>query len=151
MENKKEQKFYHKWWFWVIVAFVVLAIAGNNKTPGQIKKTSLPVREVTLLELQDAYSANEVSADAEYGKQTLQTSGEVVGINQGAGDRPFLSIKGPRNPLLGLQCVFKNRASDIAPLSNITKGQTVTVQGKVFDYRLGNVIFDNCQVIEIAE
>jgi len=98
---------------------------------------------VTADELYAAYRANEVRADATYKDTILLVTGRVRSIGKDILNTPYVSLYVEEELLGGVQCMFSD--ADIAQLSMLHKGQTVTIQGRCSGL-LMNVILRECSL-----
>lgn len=116
--------------------FVITAILGfigylsqsgqQSSVPGaQDAPAPVVTLAVTALELAQAYTANEVSAQKQYGEKTLDVTGIVTGIRLDMFNNPVIDIAGT-NEFLPVQASFDKSFAD--RLTSISKGQRVTVR-----------------------
>lgn len=148
-----KKPFYKRWWVWlvgIIVLFIIIgASSGGGATSDQSKKEAnkeseqvvTPAQKVTAETLMRDYQANEVAADSKYKGQIVEVSGIVDTIGKDILDNPYVSFK-TNEVIFTIQCMFdKSQAEQLAGLS---KGQKLTVQGKVSG-KLGNIILRECK------
>jgi hypothetical protein len=96
----------------------------------------------TAEELYTAYSENEVAADMQYKGKIGLVHGVVQDIGKDFLDNAYIVIGG-EGLLNGVQCLFQK--SEEARMAALSKGQTVTVKGKV-DGKFGNVVLRRCTI-----
>lgn len=110
---------------------------------GQHGQTEIPVVEVSAVQLERDYAANEVAADAQYKGKVLRVSGAVDGISKDILDEPVLTLRS-RNQFNNILCSFDDSAT--SSLASLRKGQKVTVRGLGSGYILGSPTIKNCVV-----
>jgi hypothetical protein len=122
--------------------------ATNNNNDSQQESTVVQeeVVEVTAVELSQAYDDNKVAADAKYEDKTLQISGVIDDIGKDILDAPYVTLKGRETSFFGVQCMFSR--NDEALLANLSKGQQLTLQGKLSGELIGNVLVRGCTIID---
>ena len=92
-----------------------------------------------------AYEANEVAADAKYKSKILKVTGVVDSIGKDILDTPYVTLtSGGQYEVWGVQCMFDKKHEP--ELAQLTKGQTVTVQGKCDGYLI-NVLMKDCVLV----
>ena len=134
---KKKKPIYKRVWFWIL-AIVVVAIAigsvgggDDEKTAGSSSGTAEPIEYTvcTVDEMVDLLSENALSASDTYEGQYVEVTGRLDVIDS---DGSYISIY-PMNDefaFTGVQCKIKND-EQLYTVKSLTKGQTVTIQGKV--------------------
>ena len=88
------------------------------------------------------YKANEVKADAKYKDKVVVVNGKVTDIGKDIMDQPYVVVGGS-GFLDGCQCTFADSA--VGDISGLSKGDKVSVKGKVTGY-LGMVEMENCSL-----
>jgi hypothetical protein len=89
------------------------------------------------------YEANEVNADQTYKGKTLQVTGQVENIGKDILDHAYITLSGhDEYGFRHVQCYIK----DLNALSQLSKGQTVTVKGKCAGLMM-NVLMRDCQLM----
>lgn len=99
MDKKIKKPIWKKWWFWLIVVFVVIGIGGgtatNKKDSGtpstsssttatSSTKSTKDVLNVTIDELKTAYSTgNAIQADSKYKDKYLRVTGPISKVTEG--------------------------------------------------------------------
>jgi hypothetical protein len=99
--------------------------------------------ELTSEELYIAYQQNEVAADEKYKGKKLAISGEIENIGKDIMDNPYVSFK--VDVLENVTCYFSKDNTNA--LSNLKKGQVVTLTGECRGITLQNVVIKECQII----
>ena len=98
--------------------------------------------EVTSSELYEAYEANEVAADEKYKGKKLAITGIIGNIGKDVLDNPYIAFK--ENHLQGVTCYFSDVNNKV--ISQLSKGQDVTVVGKCGGLTLTNVVIKDCKL-----
>ena len=91
--------------------------------------------------LYKAYDQNSVAADAKYEGKIVKVSGTIQSIGKDITDTAYLVIGGS-GFLDGVQCMLPGGQE--SSVANVSKGQYVTLKGKVSGEIMGNVIVRNC-------
>ncbi len=87
------------------------------------------------------YDKNSVAADAKYEDKIVVVSGTVQDIGKDITDTAYLVIGGS-GFLDGVQCTLPRGQEGL--VARVTKGQYVTLKGKVSGQIMGNVLVNNC-------
>lgn len=153
-----KKKFYKRWWFWVlavIVLFILIGSSDSPSTPTQVGNNSnintAPAAQpeeaikITSVKLSEEYNANKVAADAKYKDKLLEVSGIIDTIGKDILDTPYVTLQGRQYSLFGLQCMFAK--SDETELATLSKGQSITLQGRVSGELIGNVLAKGCRIV----
>ena len=100
----------------------------------------MPVDELIL-----AYLDNGVAASAKYGGKSVAVTGAVQEIVANNDGQVYITIPASEaaGTLFGVQCFFKK--NEAQSLSNVSRGDKITVNGKVQEYLL-NVILVDCKL-----
>ncbi|OCB00382.1 OB-fold protein [Clostridium beijerinckii] len=102
------------------------------------------VVKVSAVDLAKAYEDNEVSADKSYKDKTAEINGKVSDIGV-VGGQTYIVLSSEKDmSVTDVQCFFDEQ-SEIDKVSNLKKGDTVTVQGKI-DGKSMNVGVNNCKI-----
>ena len=108
--------------------------------------TPPPAYTLSAAQLYSEYEANEVAADQKYEGKILRVQGTVAEIGKDVFfDTPpyvTLGVVGGFDWYLGVVCFF-NEENEVAQLS---KGDTITVQGRYEGYLLG-VSLEGCYIV----
>ena len=135
--------------------FSIGVLASTDKSTGpvtakrpevvpEVVSAPEPVSEVDTAALLAAYDANEIKADADYKGKRVRVSGVVGGIKKSFTGGMYMTIgTGERFELISLQCSL--RKDQVPKLVNLSKGDTVTVEGRVSGLML-NVHLKDCAV-----
>ena len=120
--------------------------ANTNNTTTAKTETKQEVKEevikVSAVDLAKAYEDNEVKADKSYKDKTAEIAGKVNDIGVVAGQTYVVLSAEKDFAITNVQCFFKEQA-EIDKVSNLKKGDTVTIQGKI-DGKSMNVGVNNC-------
>lgn len=141
----------------VLILFVIAGVTSSQHGSNTVSDTNAvanpapvvqapaqPTIIVTADKIMSDYTANEVSADAKYKNNTVQVSGIVDSIGKDIMDTPYISLHtGGEYSFSVVQCMFAK--SDEPALSNVSKGQSITLIGQVTG-KLGNVILNGCRI-----
>jgi len=100
--------------------------------------------EITVSELYRTYEANEVSADEQYKGKKMAITGVVGNIGKDILDNPYISLK--VNYLQSVNCYFSDKNNKI--ISQISKGQKVTIIGECAGLTLTDVVVQDCELWE---
>lgn len=100
--------------------------------------------EITASELYRAYEANEVSADEQYKGKKMAITGVVGNIGKDILDNPYLSLK--VDYFQSVNCYFSDKNNKI--ISQISKGQKVTIIGECAGLTLTDVVVQDCELWE---
>ncbi|WP_438312326.1 OB-fold protein [Sporosarcina sp. FA9] len=171
--GKVKKPFYKKWWVWLIVIFIIGAVAvqgedeakdgekipvsapeqekADDKKPEEKKKEKEPEVEkpkeeaivISAVDLYSAYDDNEIAADQKYKGKQLEVTGTIKDIGKDILDSMYITLD--TGDVLGsIQVYFpKDDADSVAALS---KGQDVTVIGKGDGFLLFTVSLKKSQV-----
>lgn len=119
---------------------------ANNTSNASNQAT--PVEEaikVSAVSLSQQYDDNKVAADAKYEGKLVEVSGVIDNIGKDITDTPYVSLKGRTNSLFGVQCMFPR--ADETQLADLSKGKSITLQGRVSGELIGNVVVRECKII----
>ena len=100
----------------------------------------LKFRSDTLLIFKE-YDKNSVAADAKFEDKIVVVSGTIQSIGKDIMDTAYLVIGGS-GFLDGVQCMLPRGQEGL--VARVSKGQYVTLKGKVSGQIMGNVIVNNC-------
>ena len=117
--------------FFAVVLFAVLTafVVGCSSESGTSDVSSQNVAyTVSANKIYAEYKANEVKADAKYKDKVIVVTGKVTDIGKDIMDQPYLVVGGT-GFLDGCQCTFADSA--VGDISNVNKGDKVSVKGKV--------------------
>lgn len=150
---KNKKPFYTKWWFWVIVALVILGAVGGNSNSNnssanadnsvETKKEEVKVEQkdevkeepkeevivVSAEELAKAFEDNEISANKQYKDKMLEISGTISDIGEMLGST-YITLEAEEDfAITQTQCFFKDE-EQIDKIAELSKGEKVTLIGK---------------------
>jgi len=137
----------------LFLLFIILGMIGSDpdvqvasEQREQTKNESQVAEiKVSATELSQAYDNNKVAADAKYKDKILEISGIIDSIGKDILDDPYVTLKGREYSLFGIQCMF-SRASE-GELAQLSKGQSITLKGKVSNELIGNVLVRGCTIV----
>lgn len=142
--------------FWILIALgviVVLAVIGTLGAPtpeeeaeaeaAQAAEDEANAMEVSAMELWQAYDANEVAAQNQFGNTPLRVTGTVNSIALDFADDPFVTFE------TGNQ--FQNVQADLADedpnqVSTLAKGQNITVLCSSISEIAGTPMLRDCRL-----
>lgn len=123
------------------------AIAASRSSEEKAAKkaavASGPVIDVAARTLASAYEANEVAADADYKGKVVLVTGIVDSINKDIGDDPVVILKA-NEMFSGVHCSMDDSQAGTA--ARLSKGQQVSMRGRVSGMILGSVMIKDCIV-----
>ncbi len=100
--------------------------------------------EITASDLAQEYKANEVSADEKFKNKKVAVFGTVEQIGKDVLDNPYISFSGEF--LQSVTCYFSK--DDIKTISQISKGDKITIIGECTGLTLTNVVIQDCKISE---
>lgn len=105
----------------------------NSKSASTGQQEEVQAIRVTPKELDDAYSANEVSADKKYKGKIAIITGKIDSIGVSSG-KPVINLVDSSDhykyTIATVHCYF-NDDSQSNKIANLSKGQIVTIKGKI--------------------
>tara|TARA_A100001035_G_scaffold154461_1_gene121917 strand:- start:72 stop:509 length:438 start_codon:yes stop_codon:yes gene_type:complete len=126
----------------VLTIFIIIGGGSLDTDEGAEKiAVSTPDYVLTADTLFNAYDKNSVAADAKYEDKIVKVSGTVQSIGKDIMDTAYLVIGGS-GFLDGVQCMLPRGQEGL--VARVSKGQYVTLKGKVSGQIMGNVIVNNC-------
>lgn len=117
----------------------------SNDLPTTEKQNTTSVEsaiKVSAVTLSEEYDANKILADQKYKGNLVEITGVINNIGKDILDTPYVSFNGKQYSLFGVQCMFSKKLE--GKLANLSKGQTITVRGKVSGELIGNVVVRDC-------
>ena len=126
----------------VLAIFIILG-GGSLDTDEGAEKISAATPDYVLSAntLFKEYERNSVAADAKYEDKIVVVSGTVQNIGKDIMDTAYLVIGGS-GFLDGVQCMLPRGQEGL--VARVSKGQYVTLKGKVSGQTIGNVLVNNC-------
>ncbi len=134
---KVKKPIYKKWWFWVIIAIVIVAIgssAGNEtstvETDTNKVSEEIVYEAVDLMTMMDELDANALKAEKTYNNKYVEVTGKIANFDS---DGSYISIK-PTSAdewfFDSAMCYIKND-DQLNFLLEKSVGDIVTIKGKV--------------------
>ena len=125
-----------------LTIFIILG-GGSLDTDEGAEKISAATPDYVLSAdtLFRAYDTNAVAADAKYEDKIVKVSGTIQSIGKDIMDTAYLVIGGS-GFLDGVQCMLPSGQESL--IARVSKGQYVTLKGKVSGQIMGNIIVNNC-------
>lgn len=100
-----------------------------------------------VVDLIQEYKDNEVAADSKYKDKTVKVTGIVKDIGKDILDSAYITINDGKDITWDYaQCYFKDK-DEVAKIENLSKGDTVTLIGKVSNYSL-TLTINKCEFVE---
>ena len=126
----------------VLAIFIILG-GGSLDTDGDAEKISVATPDYVLSanKLFKEYDKNSVAADAKYEDKIVVVSGTIQSIGKDITDTAYLVIGGS-GFLDGVQCTLPKGQEGL--VARVSKGQYITLKGKVSGQIMGNVLVNNC-------
>ena len=126
----------------VLAIFIILG-GGSLDTDGDAEKFSVATPDYVLSanKLFKEYDKNSVAADAKYEDKIVVVSGTIQSIGKDIMDTAYLVIGGS-GFLDGVQCMLPRGQEGL--VARVSKGQYVTLKGKVSGQIMGNALVNNC-------
>lgn len=165
--DKKKKPIYKKWWFWVIIIFVMGVIGnamseedetdaakqveGTQEVTKETEKPTEPEPEITytkyqVSEMMEDLKSNALKADDKYNKEYVEITGELSVIDSG-GKYISLTPSGETFAIIGVQCYIKNDTQK-SQVMEMTVGDTITLKGKIKN--VGEVLGYSLDIDEIV-
>ena len=125
-----------------LTTFIILGAGSVDTDQGAKNVADAPTDYViSANDLFAAYENNSVAADAKYEEKIVKVSGYIQSIGKDISDTAYLVIGG-KGFLDGVQCMLPEGQESL--VGSVSKGQFVTLKGKVSGQVVGNVIVRNC-------
>ena len=118
------------------------ATSDNNGSEASEAAAVAPV-EVSAVEVEAAYAANEAAAQQKYGNQALRVSGRIKSIDLDFSDKPFVVLQGT-NEFTGPQLHLTEDAQ--AKASSLSKGQKIVAVCQNVSEVVGTPMFKDCTI-----
>ena len=126
----------------VLAIFIILGGGSLDTDEGAEKISAAPPDYVLSANtLFKEYERNSVAADAKYEDKIVVVSGTIQDIGKDIMDTAYLVIGGS-GFLDGVQCMLPRGQEGL--VARVSKGQYVTLKGKVSGQTIGNVLVNNC-------
>ncbi len=158
MNETQKKPFYKKWWFWVIIAVLVIGIGSSGVERGKTVSTDsgateqadssgaqqqaeapaetvteapdVPEITVSAKDLIAAYSNNELKGDQLYKDKLAEITGTVSDVSVVLGSTYLLLDDDDIMTFEMVQCYFTDEA-EINKLAEISKGSQITIVGRI--------------------
>ena len=125
-----------------LCTFIILGAGSVDTDQGAKNIANAPTDYVISANaLFAAYDNNSVAADAKYEDKIVKVSGYIQSIGKDISDTAYLVIGG-KGFLDGVQCMLPKGQEGL--VGSVSKGQYVTLKGKVSGQVIGNVLIRNC-------
>ena len=98
---------------------------------------------VTVGQIVDEFSANEIAAILKYQNKTIAVSGYISNVSMSISDEPYVTLKrGPGFYFAGVFCDFPTSA--LSTLASLVEDEHITIVGEFDDFFLGAIWLDDC-------
>lgn len=156
--------------FWTASIFAVTAASAQQFTPVQsaiadffisedievfksggasIIEKAVRATPTTAKEMRETYLMNEVAGDQAYFKKKLLVTANIISINSGIGNRPFLTLE-DGDSLAGTRASFKS--PNVDKIAKMKKGSTIKLVCFGAGSMLGTPVLSDCEFAdEIAK
>jgi hypothetical protein len=154
-QKRRKKSIFKRWWFWVIIGFVVTALAvalgsGDASDPSSASKpnsapssTVDPIK-VSASELRNIYDENEIAADKKYTDQLVAVTGSVDSIGTDIMGTVYITLD-TGSTLKSVQCFFE-ADKEIDKVAEVHEGQEITAVGTCTGLTLTNVLVKDCSI-----
>jgi RNA polymerase subunit RPABC4/transcription elongation factor Spt4 len=124
----------------LIVGVVAIAaiVANYEETKKKEAVRIEPAIEVTAVQLQKDYDANEVAADEKYRGHILRVSGKVSSINKNIVDDPYVIMR--TKDFGGVHAHFQSAG----PLAELKKGEAISVRCRGDGFMVTSPMLRDC-------
>jgi len=141
---KKKKPIYKRIWFWILVVVVAMAAigslggngssgeaSGGSSSPSESAAEPIEYVACTVDDMMALLEENALSASDTYKDQYVEVTGRLSVIDSNG---KYVSIYPMNNDfaIIGVHCNIKND-EQLSVVKSLTKGQTVTVKGKIKD------------------
>lgn len=106
----------------------------------------IEVIEVSASRLLNEYDSNAIAAGEKYEDKPLKITGIISDIGTDIRDEAYVKLADTVGAFNGVQCFFNRDTA--STVSSLSKGSTVTLQGIATREVIGNVIVEDCQVVQ---
>ena len=128
----------------MVVIGVIAGVSGGKSSTVLPATTKIPgAIEMNAVQLYQEYNANQVAADAKYKGKILSVSGTVNDVGIDIIDTPYVML-GTEQLLSAVQCMFSKQ--DESMLAQLSKGQSLRIQGKCDGLGIISVMLSNCLI-----
>lgn len=121
----------------LVFVLVLVAVAASEDQKKQAVKTESAI-EVTAVQLQKDYDANEVAADQTYRGRILRVSGKVSSINKNIADDPYVVLR--TKDFAGVHAHFQSAG----PLADLKKGEAISVRCRGDGFMVTSPMLRDC-------
>ena len=102
---------------------------------------------VDAKEIVGAYENNELKADSVYKGKLVRVAGVADDVKKDIWGSPYITVgSGKRFEVRHVQCTFA-RDADTSEVMNVSKGDSVTIEGKVKGLMM-NVLLEECRIVQ---
>jgi len=145
MDPKEKEQSIKAIAFVIIFGFILLLFFGvfnSDKASENNQQIETPSLSVNAGQLIQDYLSNQINANEKYQNKIISIGGIIyeVGEDWSGGNYVMLRKEYEYN---GVQCEFDTPEE----LTNLHKGQYITLKGKVIGFTNGLVLIDDCSVV----
>lgn len=149
--GKNKKPIYKRVWFWILIAVLVLGIGGMAGGSGgsdssdtassadqseaavedKQEEPAIEYQDVSVETLFDALESNAMNASDTYKDQYLSITGVLGTVDS---DGSYIAVESSNDNYIfqSVQCYIKND-EQLEKVKSLSKGDTITVKGKVTD------------------
>ncbi len=120
--------------------------ATTQATAEQPATTAPAPTKMTADALYDAYTNNQVAADAKYKGNVVEVTGVINSIGKDILGNPFVALNVGQYAELGIQCTFPQ--ADESQLTSLSSGESVMLEGTVSGETITIVGLDGCSIVK---
>lgn len=119
--------------------------SGTTQAAAEQPAAPAPIK-LTADALYNAYTNNQVAADAKYKGNIVEVTGVINSIGKDILGNPFVALNVGGYSELGIQCTFSQ--ADESQLTSLSSGRSVTLEGTVSGETITIVGLDGCSVVK---
>ena len=123
---------------------------GNNDTQREEvaeEQETLEMYVTSAAAICAKYDENSIAADEAFKGKWSLVVGQIASIGKDIMGSPYVELD--RKGVTGLQCIFSN-ASETSKIAKFRTKQTVAIAGVCAGSMLGQIIFRECQVVNLG-
>ena len=133
----------------IVIGFLVfvfsMIFSGGDSTSTAPQERIAEIK-ISAIQLHQEYDDNTVAADAKYEDKVLEISGVIESIGKDILNDAYVMLQGREYSSFGIQCMFSK--SNEPELATLSKGESITLKGKVSGELIGSVIVRGCTIVK---